>query len=150
MRGFTVESRLRASRETLWEHATNPRELNHEFSPFLRMTFPEGVQDLAAGVSLGERVCRSWILLFGFLPVEYDDLTFVEIDPGHRFLERSSMLSQRRWEHERLLVDDGDGTRLTDRIEFEAKLRFLEPIYRLVFRATFAWRHHRLRARFGT
>ena len=149
MRTFTVESRLRADRETVWRHATRPSELGDEFWPFLRMTFPAEVEVLGESVPLGERIGRSWMLLFGLLPVEYDDLTLVEVEPGHRFLEQSTMLSQRRWEHERTIVDDGDGCRVTDRIEFEAKVPFLEPIYAPVFRATFAWRHHRLRKRFG-
>ena len=31
--------------------------------------------------------------LFGLLPIDYDDLTFVAIDPPHGFDERSTMLS---------------------------------------------------------
>ena len=50
---------------------------------------------------LGERLFRSWILLFGVLPIDYDDITLVSIEPGRGFHERSSMLSMRVWEHER-------------------------------------------------
>ena len=148
MRTFTAESRVAASRETVWRHATRPSDLDREFRPFLRMTFPPEIEDLTT-VTLGERICRSWILLFGLIPVEYDDLVFVELEPGRRFLERSTMLTQKRWEHERTFEDDGGGTRVVDRIEFESKVPILEPIQALVFRAVFAWRHHRLRRLFG-
>ena len=148
MRTFTAESRVAASRETVWRHATRPSDLDREFRPFLRMTFPPEIEDLTT-VTLGERICRSWILLFGLIPVEYDDLVFVELEPGRRFLERSTMLTQKHWEHERTFEDDGGGTRVVDRIEFESKVPILEPIQALVFRAVFAWRHDRLRRLFG-
>jgi hypothetical protein len=50
----------------------------------------------------GTRAGRSWILLFGLIPVDYDDLGIAELEPGRRFLERSTMLSMGFWEHERL------------------------------------------------
>ncbi len=149
MRTFTAESRVAASRGTVWRHATRPSDLDREFRPFLRMTFPPEIEDLETSFRPGEQICRSWILLFGLIPVEYDDLTVVELEPGRRFLERSTMLTQERWEHERTLDDDGGGTRVVDRIEFESKVPLLEPIQALVFRAVFAWRHHRLRRLFG-
>ena len=33
------------------------------------------------------------------MPIDYDDLTFIELEPVRRFLERSPMLSQREWQH---------------------------------------------------
>ena len=36
---------------------------------------------------------RSWILLFGVMPVDYDDLGLERIEPGRGFLERSTMLT---------------------------------------------------------
>jgi len=149
VRTFTAESRVTARRDTVWRHATRPSDLDREFRPFLRMTFPPEIEDLEATFRPGERICRSWILLFGLIPVEYDDLTFVELEPGRRFLERSAMLTQRRWEHERTLDDDDGGTRVVDRVEFESRMPLLEPIQAIVFRAVFAWRHYRLRRLFG-
>ena len=148
MRSFRAESRVAASRDTVWRHATRPSDLDREFRPFLRMTFPPEIEDLAATFRPGERICRSWILVFGLIPVEYDDLSFVELEPGRRFLERSTMLTQRRWEHERTVEEIDGGTRVVDRVEFESKLPILEPIQALVFRAVFAWRHYRLRRLF--
>ncbi len=88
------------------------------------------------------------MLFLGFLPVEYDDLTLVEVEPNARFLERSSMFSQKLWEHERVIETFENGVELTDRIHFEPRVRLLDPIYRVVFHLVFRFRHHRLRRLF--
>jgi hypothetical protein len=99
---------------------------------------------------LGRRLCRSWILLFGLLPVDYDDLTLLRWRPGVEFLEVSPMLSQREWQHHRLLTPlDAGGTRLTDAVRFSPRLPVLGPLYHAVFRRAFALRHRHLRRRFG-
>ena len=73
-------------------------------------------------VTLGEPLFRSWIKLAGVLPFDYDDLVLVRIDPGEGFLERSTMFSQRSWEHERTLRDSAGGCQLTDRIVYEPRV----------------------------
>src|SRR3990172_2991173 len=99
---FEISSRLTALTDRVWQHATSAAGVNAEFRPLLRMTFPAGVSSLASeNVPLGQRLFRSWILLFGVLPVDYDDLTLVEVEPGRRFLERSEMLTQKCWEQDR-------------------------------------------------
>lgn len=147
LRRFAIASMLHAAPEAVWRHAASPEGVNHELGPWLRMTFPRGVDDLAAD-GPGARG-RCWLLLGGVLPVEYDDLSFAEVEPGRRFLERSTLLSQRAWEHERVVEPAPGGARLTDRIAFAPRLRALGPAHALVFRAVFRWRHHRLRRRFG-
>jgi hypothetical protein len=96
---------------------------------------------------VGERLCRSWILLFGVLPVDYDDITVVELDPPHGFLERSPMLSNRLWEHRRTIEPAGPGRcTVTDAIRWEPRVPLpVAPVYRAVF----ALRHRRLRRHFG-
>jgi len=149
LKEFQVSSRLAASPERVWEHATSPEGMNRELRPLLRMTFPPDTHDLAASWRPGERLFRSWILLGGVLPVEYDDLTIVELEPGRRFLERSSLLTQRVWEHERLVASEGSGCRLTDRLRFEPRVPWLAWLHRPVFRVVFALRHRNLRRLFG-
>ena len=119
MRGFEVASHLAVGPDVLWRHATTPAGVNRELAPFLRMTFPSDLADLTEGWRPGERRFRSWLLLFGVLPVEYDDVAFDEIDPGRRFLERSTLWSQRVWEHERTIEPTDLGSRLTDRVRFD-------------------------------
>jgi hypothetical protein len=104
---------------------------------------------------VGEVAGRSWILLLGLLPVEYDDLRLVELDPGRRFLERSSMLTLRPWQHERIVEPVGDDScRVTDRLSFELRtpLRSIPGAGRLaggLVTALFAHRHRRLRSAYG-
>ena len=127
----------------------SPEGVNRELRPLLRMTFPSGTSDLTAGWRAGERRFRSWLLLAGLLPVEYDDVAFVEVEPGHRFLERSVLLSQRVWEHERIVEPAPLGCRLTDRLRFVPRAGWLSPLYAPVFRAVFELRHRNLRRIFG-
>ncbi|MDX1648346.1 MAG: hypothetical protein R3263_00705 [Myxococcota bacterium] len=147
-----MASALDAPPEAVWRHAVSPEGVNHELGPWLRMTFPADVRDLAEGwrpEAPARRLGRCWLLLGGVLPVEYDDLVFAELEPGRRFLERSVLLSQRRWEHERCVGPAPEGTRLVDRVGFAPRLPLLGPVHAWVFRAVFRWRHHRLRRRFG-
>jgi ligand-binding SRPBCC domain-containing protein len=149
MAGLVVSSDLAATAEVVWRHAVSPSGVNRELRPLLRMTFPAGLGDLTAGWEPGRRLFRSWILLAGVLPVEYDDLTLQEVEPGRRFLERSVLLSQRVWEHERRVEPTARGCRVTDRIHFVPRLPFLVALHDAVFRAVFRWRHRNLRRKFG-
>jgi hypothetical protein len=51
---------------------------------------------------------RSWLLLLGIIPFDYDDIGIVELEADHRLLERSSMLSMKFWEHERTITSSGE------------------------------------------
>ena len=146
---FVVSSTLAAEPEVLWRHAVTPSGINREFRPLMLMTFPLGTSDLTAAWRPGERLFRSWLLVAGLVPIEYDDLAFEEVEPGRRFLERSTLFSQRVWEHERIIEPAAQGCRLTDRVRFVPRLRPLASLYSLVFRAVFRLRHRNLRDLFG-
>lgn len=148
--GFALRTSLRAPRAAVWAHAMSMEGVNDELFPFARMTAPKGRRRLdAADVATGQRLFRSWILAFGVLPVDYDDLTFVELQPGRRFLERSPMGSQRLWEHERVVRDDGDGCIVVDRVRFRPRVPMLGSVQREIFFLVFRNRHRRLASRFG-
>jgi hypothetical protein len=124
--------------------------VNYELAPLVRMTHPPEVEDLnPSNVPLNERLFRSWILLFGLIPFDYDDLVLVRVEPGRGFLERSSMLSMRVWEHERTLEADDDGCLITDRIRFVPRVPLVGRLLRPVLRRFFRHRHRRLRRYFG-
>jgi hypothetical protein len=148
---IVVASRLGAAPDEVWERVITPEGVNDEMRPWLRMTVPAGFEGLdPESVVLGERIGRSWILLLGLLPFDYDDLTLVRIEPGRGFLERSTMLSQRLWEHERTIEPHGEGgCTVTDRVRWQPRLglpgRPLRPVIAWFFRH----RHARLRRRFG-
>jgi ligand-binding SRPBCC domain-containing protein len=146
---FEVRSRLASPAKVVWAHATSMRGVNAELFPLVRMTHPRGLDSLAEHeVPLGARAFRSWILLAGIVPIDFDDLTFVALEPG-RFLERSPMLTQREWEHERRVEPSGAGCVVTDRIRSVPRVAALAPLFGLVFRLAFALRHRNLRRRFG-
>jgi ligand-binding SRPBCC domain-containing protein len=151
VRGPVVTSSLlRAPREAVWEHITTAQGINEELWPFFRMTAPATLRETGlAHVEVGHRVCRSLVLLFGVLPVDYDDITLVRLEPPAGFLERSRMLSQRVWEHERTLEEVPDGCVLTDRVSYEPRLPFPDRPLRALYAGVFRHRHRRLRRRFG-
>ncbi len=148
---IVVASRLKAPAAAVWERAITPAGINDEMRPWLRMTIPAGFEGLDPdSVVLGERIGRSWILLLGLLPFDYDDLVLVELEPGRRFLERSTMLSQRLWEHERSVESDGAGACLvTDRVRWQPRLGLPGRPLRPLIGWFFGHRHRRLRRRFG-
>lgn len=150
-RPLRFSSDLRADADAVWAVATRPEGINREFRPWLRMTFPRRLQALTpATVPIGERLCRSWILLFGVLPIDYDDVTVVSIDPPRGFCERSSMLTCRVWGHERAVepLPDG-GCRVTDAVHFTPRALVPGGLVRLIVGAVFRLRHRNLRRDFG-
>jgi ligand-binding SRPBCC domain-containing protein len=147
---FEVTSRLQADRGRVWNQVSSIEGVNYELAPLLRMTHPPEVVDLNPhNVPLGERLFRSWILLFGLIPFDYDDLVLVRVEPPRGFLERSSMLSMTTWEHERKLDDAGGGCLISDRIRFVPRLPLVGHLLRPIIRRFFLHRHRRLMRRFG-
>ena len=148
---LSFSSDLAAPADEVWRRVTSQDGLDHEFAPWLRMRFPaalrgSSIEDLPVGHPVG----RAWMLLGGVLPVEYDDLYLVEVVPGSHFLERSALGSARSWQHERRLEPlPGGGTRLTDTLVVQPRLRRLSPVSRAVLRRLFEHRHRRLRHWFG-
>jgi ligand-binding SRPBCC domain-containing protein len=144
-----------APRDAVWARITTPEGINHELRPLLTMTVPEGLQgETVATVALGAKLGRSWIKLFGVVPVDYDDLCLVELEPGARFLERSRTFEFEMWQHERALTDEGSGTRITDRLTFGMRpgLRWMpgsEAAAARVVGRIFTHRHNRLQEFFS-
>jgi ligand-binding SRPBCC domain-containing protein len=144
-----VSSVVDAPQKDVWERVSTLDGVNHELGPLLRMTAPAGARIDPASVPLGERWFRSRLLLFGVLPVDYDDLTLIAIEPGSGFHERSRMLSMRVWEHRRTLAQAPGGTLVTDSLSFVPRLPVARRLQRALVAATFRRRHRRLRAWFG-
>jgi ligand-binding SRPBCC domain-containing protein len=150
MRSFEISTYLSAPADLVWQHATDMTGVNGELQPLLRMTVPAGLSGASvADLPLGRRVGRSWLLIFGLLPVDFDDLTIAERGPGYRFLEKSVMLTQSCWEHERLIRPLDVGCTITDRLRWQGRVAPLGALYRLAVPVLFRHRHRRLRRRFG-
>jgi ligand-binding SRPBCC domain-containing protein len=152
---FERRTPLAATAESVWRRATTPAGINDEFKPWMRMTVPRRLRAISLDdVELGVPVCRSWVLLLGVVPFEYDDLVLVERGPGFRFLERSSTLIARPWQHERTVVPRGSSCELTDRVSAQLRAGMerapgASRAFEGVVRAIFAHRHRRLVAMYG-
>ncbi len=147
---FEIESEVAASPEEVWRHSTDMRTVNLELRPLVRMTYPRRHEDLRASTRLlGRPLFRSWVLLFGLVPLDHYDVTFLEFEPGHRFLERSPTLTHRLWQHERLIESSPVGSRVTDRLVFSPRLPWLGTLHRVFVRTLFTLRHKNLRRLFG-
>ena len=86
------ESQLDAPPDRIWEWITSLDGISTEMWPFFRMTFPKGVRSLNdVVIKPGIRIFRSYIFLFGILPVDYSDMTLMELDIGRGFVEQSPM-----------------------------------------------------------
>lgn len=146
-----LSSVLDAQADVVWRRVTGFAGINDELMPLMRMTSParwrgHSIEDAPTG----ERVFRSWLLLLGVVPIDYDDICIAEIGPGHRFLERSEMMSASVWEHERTVTDLAEGScRITDRVRFVPRRAIVGPVLRWFVPRLFAHRHRRLRRRFA-
>ena len=150
MRGpILTRSLLRARRESVWGRITTAQGIHDELWPLFRMTAPASLREGGlAQVEVGQRICRSAVLLFGVLPVDYDDITLVRLEPPAGFLERSRM-SQQVWEHERTLEEVPDGCVLTERVSYLPRLPLPDRPLRALYGGVFRHRHRRLRRHFG-
>ncbi|MDX6698683.1 MAG: hypothetical protein QOE65_2080 [Solirubrobacteraceae bacterium] len=142
---------LPAPADAVWARVTTPAGVNHELGPWLRMTMPRAARGRTLEeLPLGRPVGRSWVLLLGVLPFDYDRLTLVERGPGRRFLERSPMGSMRFWQHEREVTERGaDACAVTDRLTFAPRIPGSGGLVRGIVERLFAHRHRRLRTHFA-
>lgn len=141
---------LAAPADAVWAHATSIAGVDLELRPWLRMRFPRHLRGRSLGeAETGVRLGRCWMLLFGVVPVEFDDLAFVEID-RFRFFERSRMATLAVWEHERSVEPvDRQACVLTDRVRWRPRRPLPSRLVRVIVRTLFAHRHNRLVSRFG-
>jgi hypothetical protein len=145
-----ITSEVAAGAEAVWARAIDPAGINYELGPLLRMTVPAGAADFGLDDHEPGHIGRSRVLLFGLIPFDYDDIEIIRLEPGRGFLERSTMLSQRLWEHERTLEPLSEGRcRITDRVAWEPRLPVPGALIRPLILATFRHRHRRLRRAWG-
>lgn len=143
---------VRAPRDEVWARVVSPEGVDDEFRPLLRMRFPARFAgSTVADLPLGRRTGRSWILLGGVLPLEFDDLVITELEEPRYFQERSRLGTCRVWEHRRELEDlAGGSTRITDTLRAVPRRPLPRPVVRAVVAALFAHRHRRLARVFGS
>lgn len=146
---YEISSELNVNPALLWDAVVTPANINREFRPVLRMTFPKGTRRITKPVVINQTIFRSWLLLFGVLPIEYDDIAFSEVVEGQMFHEKSSLFFVRTWEHIRRITPTQCGSTLTDTIRFEPKVRILGSVQMQLFRLVFKLRHMNLAKTYG-
>ncbi|CAJ1503920.1 hypothetical protein [[Mycobacterium] holstebronense] len=140
--------------DAVWRRITSQDGINDEMGPYLKMTMPRSFRgNSIADVTPGTRIGRSWLLLFGVIPVGVDDITIARIEPGRMFREESRMTGMRIWVHHRTLEPTdgtaGEQTLVTDEITV-APRAFLglipgsSTLVNTVLGHFFAHRHRRL------
>lgn len=146
----TTSSVVAAPPAEVWAAITTFRGVNAELLPLVRMTEPRSLRGRTlASAQPGERAA-SWLLAAGIVPFDRHLLGIESVVAGSGFVEESTSWLQRRWRHERTLEPEGDGTRVTDRLTVEPRLRLAAPVVARVVPKVFAHRHRRLVARFGS
>jgi ligand-binding SRPBCC domain-containing protein len=148
------QSIVDAPAEQVWARVVTPEGINDEVRPWMTMSMPRGAKSLTVdNVPVGTPIGRCWLRLLGVVPFDYDRLTIAELVPGRSFDEQSTMMSMRRWRHERSVTPDGDGkTVVRDCITFELRtpLRLATPAVATGLRALFGHRHRRLQNHFAS
>jgi ligand-binding SRPBCC domain-containing protein len=146
---LTYRSELAAPVADVWASVTSMAGINRETMPVFRMTGPADFASLAdASFSPGVPLFRSRILAFGFVPIDWSDLTLVSLDPGRGFVERSAMGSMRSWEHIRQVEPMPSGCAVIDQLSFVPRLP--RAISRAMINLAFRNRHRNLRRLFGS
>lgn len=143
------ESRLAVPADAFLATALTMPGVNAELMPLLRMTYPAQYREIdAKQAPVNTLLFRSWLLLFGLIPVDLHALAFDRLlDNG--FDERSTSGLQKIWIHRRRVEPIDGGARVIDELEFEPRLAWLRGFDRFMVAQTFAHRHRRLRTRYG-
>jgi ligand-binding SRPBCC domain-containing protein len=142
-----------APADQVWARVVTPEGINDELRPWMTMSMPRGSTSLTVdNVPIGTPIGRCWLRLFGVLPFDYDRLCITELDRGRGFDEQSTMMSMRRWRHQRTVTPDDDSKAIVrDRITFQLRAPFrpATPIVASGLRALFGHRHRRLQRHFA-
>lgn len=143
---YTLQFRsdLDINAATAWKWITSFDGINTELAPVLSMTAPPNVRTIDdMDITYGQPLFRSWLKLFGLLPVDYSNLTLVELEDGLGFTECSKMGMMKFWQHERRILPRTNGCTLVDTLTFEPLIPF--PLAKSIVKALFKHRHKKLR-----
>lgn len=142
---FTIQSKVNADKQTLWQHVTQMQNVNYELLPIVRMTYPADRATLnGADVPLHTPLFTSVLLLLSIIPIDLHHLAFDKIDDGNAFYENSTTLTHIYWKHTRTLTATDGGTLVKDEVTFQPRLGFLGYLFLPVYKQVFAHRHRRL------
>jgi hypothetical protein len=147
-----IASDLAADPQAVLAHVGTLAGVNQELRPIFTMTAPRSFRGRSLfQAPVGRPLFRSWLLLGGVVPVDFDHLTFESVDPASGFVESSTMLTMATWRHERRVTARApSGTRIVDRLAFTPRVPGTGRALASLVERLFLHRHARLRALFGT
>ncbi len=152
-RSFEIEmtSDLAADRQTVLKHIGTLDGVNHELRPIFSMTAPRSFRGRSFfEAPIGAPLFRSWLLLGGIVPIDFDHLAFESIDPKSGFVESSVMLTMSPWRHERrVTAREPSGSHIVDHLTFAPRVPGTGRLLERIIKRLFLHRHARLRALFG-
>ncbi len=123
--------------------------VNDELAPFVQMTAPDPWNHMPiAEWRTGSLLFKSWILLFGFLPIDRHSFMLESVEPGKGFQEASSSWMNKTWRHYRSVEETTSGCRVTDSIEYEPRVPLLSGLQKFIIERIFDNRHKNLKKAF--
>jgi ligand-binding SRPBCC domain-containing protein len=144
---------VNATKEEVWSHITQMKNVNEELSPYVRMTFPKDRADIAShdirSIPMNTVLFTSVLLLFGWIPFDLHFLAFDRIVNGTAFYENSSTLLNRYWKHTRIISERGGKVFVSDEVHFSPRVPFIGSILTPVVRHIFVNRHKQLKRAFS-
>lgn len=146
---FTLESEINSTKEILWQHITQMKNVNAELMPFAKMTYPNEMSEIGnKEVPLQQVLFKSVILLFGFIPIDLHYLRLDKIDFGTAFYENSYSLQHHYWKHTRTIIQRDRKTFVRDELHFAPRISFLGYVLLPIYKVIFANRHKQLKKGF--
>ena len=175
MCSLEFKSELCCSREKVWKGISTMKGVNKEFFPLLYMTSPDSNLQISSSLVGISPLFRSWLLLFGIFPIEFDLISFIQVKEEEKFEEKSSMLLIKEWNHKRdlyILSNDNQNndslntlnndqkndlemdqkinetenkTLIVDRLSFIPRIPGTGFILSFIIKSLFYYRHWRLR-----
>ena len=145
---FTISSTLNIPPARLWE-LLSMNGVNWELAPVIRMTVSGKWRFLPlAEWEPGHPLFKSWILLFGLIPVDRHTMCLAGLHQGVGFHEHSFSIINRQWNHTRTIAPSGRGCVLTDCVAVEGRMPFLTRCLFPIYQRIFHHRHRRLQNRY--
>ena len=147
MTHLKFESQVNASLEQVWQSITSLEGLTAEMMPFMRLTAPKGFKTLS-DIYPRKNNFKSYVLLFGIIPIDTTDLNLKSLILHNGFVEESNMASMKYWRHKRSLKGvSAYQVLIIDELTFEP-CRFAN-ISIFIIKKFFVHRHKKLKTIFG-
>ncbi len=142
---FKVQSSILLNCSDVWNIITTMEQVNNELYPFARMTYPINKNHFCKLIETpNKKIFTSWILLFGFLPIDIHFFKLEKLEEGKAFYENSSSIMHKYWKHTRLLIAENKNTILIDEVHFSPRVPLLGAILFPIYKKIFSNRHRQL------